>query len=497
VNTARHSLPTAPPPALSLARDAALFIALTAAAALLYTLDFQVWLWGDGPALVEEYLGSPAGEAVWMHPGYFRLADALGVLPLLSDGLVRLQALSVICSALTVGLTYLLARLLRCGRVAAAGAAGLLALAPATWFFATLIEVYPPHMLASAAYGVLILALPWRRVTVCAAIIGAAWPLLYWTHLTAPVLGPAWFVIALGVARLRGCSLDLRLVLVVGGALLAGFLLALGLSPADVPLSGGSNPDEISGFLQSHRKGAWSPLLLGEFLVALGVLLPLSIAGGILAVRRHPLLGSGLVCLTALSLGFSLWYGHTERGGYFASSLPIHAALAGLALWRLGRAAPWVLLVALPIQAAVGWQETRSGHSALYSEDFELRVRAIEESVGSEAVLVVVDFAMQPVKTRLPGIEEINLAPILARKHVDGVEPPVLADEMAAGFGAVFAGSESPVGFDLSYRKYADKVPELVPYLDAIEAALMRDFEFDVHDFDDRSIWVAQRRRDG
>src|SRR6185436_16334727 len=86
--------------------------------------------------------------------------------------------------------------------VGALVALALLVLAPSLWFFGTTVEIHALHFGCVALVAAVTLLAPWRRPALALALTALAFPLLYWSHQAAFMLGPGW-VLLVQYARSR------------------------------------------------------------------------------------------------------------------------------------------------------------------------------------------------------------------------------------------------------------------------------------------------------
>src|SRR5438477_11427788 len=167
-------------------------VAVTTAAGILYFLtaarDIVV---GDSPELITAAV--TLGVA---HPPGYPLFTMLGHLfSLLPFGSIpfRVNLLSVICDALTIGVVYFSAFRLTRSQLAAAVAALLLAVDPIFWEWSLAAEVFPLNNLLAAV--LILLLVSWHQHPERSAFLIAAFfvaGLALTNHQTIVLLGPAF-----------------------------------------------------------------------------------------------------------------------------------------------------------------------------------------------------------------------------------------------------------------------------------------------------------------
>ena len=190
--------------------ELALVVLLGLGAALLYTLFFQRWLFGDGPQLVDTFLFK---GGYWMHILYLPAAYLLrdGLQP--EDPIDSLRWLSIFGGALGVSGVFVLARSFGLTRARALFSALLAATTPAIWFFSTTIELHALHFATVTACACLVSRVSWSRPRLAGLLTLASVPLLFWTHKSALLLAPGWLFLALHVReRSTGRAPDARIV---------------------------------------------------------------------------------------------------------------------------------------------------------------------------------------------------------------------------------------------------------------------------------------------
>ncbi|TAJ14203.1 MAG: hypothetical protein EPO68_12820 [Planctomycetota bacterium] len=303
--------------------DVVAALALGACAFALYALSFQHAYWSDGRLLMAWV---DAGVQRHYHVGYLPLAHLFArVLEPLSGGDVErpLLWLSASCTALAVAWTYLAARELGVGALAAGLCAGALATAPGTWFYATCVELHAPHLaVAAAATWWCARALQRERE---GALVPALWFLaLFATHIGGALWLPALCAVALRREGRFGWPRDAWLALVAGLA----FLAAWYAWTRELPSGRLFAAQAVMGAVEAWRPAA----LWTEWLEPACLLATLGLAGFV-------------ACATPRWRAFALWlvvpylaivpgFAYEERGAYFAGTWPALACGVGLALDR-------------------------------------------------------------------------------------------------------------------------------------------------------------------
>jgi hypothetical protein len=315
-NSSRHSTRGA---------DAVAALALGACAFALYALSFQHAYWSDGRLLMAWV---DAGIQRHYHVGYLPLAHLFArVLESLSDGDVErpLLWLSAACTALAVAWTYLAARALGVGMLAAGLCAGALATAPGTWFYATCVELHAPHLAVAAA------ATCWcahaARREHGGALVPALWFLaLFATHVGSALWLPALCVLALRRDGRLGWPRDAWIAIAAG----LGFLWAWYAWTRELPSGRLFAAQAVVGAVRAWRPAA----LWTEWLEPACLLATLGVAGLVLCAPRGSSWRALASCLVIAYVVVVPGFAYEERGAYFAGVWPVLACGVGLALDR-------------------------------------------------------------------------------------------------------------------------------------------------------------------
>lgn len=468
----------------AVARDALLAAMLGAAAFVLYAATLQDRLYGDGWSQLSIFVHDESPfRARNPHVFYTHLLEAAAPLRGLGTPDLVPRLLSAAAGAIAVAATFVLARGLGARRAPALVACGLLALAPATWFFATTIEVHAAHSCAVALCACVALFAPWRRFALALALVALTFPLAFLTHASGVLLGPGW-VALVGVAAARqGVRLPARrLLFVVGPVLLAALVVALAWSSRFRTGSWSPWPREEVRMLGFWARGpSWSALR-SDWIEPLGLLLAAAVAGAI-AGRRDRARLAALAVLVVPSTVFFVAWGMAERGGYHLSTAPFVAVLAALAPWPSGALARALVVVpALAFQATLSRTAIRAWDDGTWGAVQTERAARVEAALGSEGVLFSFVPGDQAVYARLPGVMEHKLDGVVQQAADAGMPPATFCDNVLAVATAVVA-SGVPVAFDRSYARYADDA-RLGPYLTALDEGLAARFALEHHPHD-------------
>lgn len=475
--------------------DLLVAILLGAVFLLLYVTTNQQWFFGDGPQLVSTFAAARPGEAQWMHFLYFRWADLARLVQGSEDVAGALLTVSNAFGAAAVATTYVAARAFGARRLPAAAAAGLLGLSPSFWFFATTVEVYPPHVFFVACCAASAGWLRGRGGIAPAIVVAAFLPFLHGTHLSSPLLFPGWVCLLALPIRREGEGQRERRRRIAAAVAIPGLVLAATLlvSTRGFSFGGATASKGLTTFLGTHRAEA-SPLeLVRAWLLGLGMLGPLAMLG-----LLHTSLGRStrlaLVVGVFPSLAFVGWFGLTENGGYFLSTAPLLAVL-GACVSAIGRRRA-LLVGALALQACLGWQAVappaRTGDAL---GEAALRAEVVEGSLGRSGVLIAIQLDMRPIQARLPHVEEINIAPILGNHAKRGASPDAFLTAVLPGIREIVEASEQPVALDLGYRRYLHLAPELTPYVESFEASIRESFTVTELGRRDWPVWMLAPRR--
>jgi len=388
-------------------RDAWIAAALALALGVLYALTFQRRFYNDGPPLTEMHvLGT---RTFHTHVLYLPLCDLVTRVMGSADPLRALRLLSVVPAALGCGFAFLVLRTFGAQVFGALVAVLLLALSPALWFFATTIEVHALLFGTVTLVALVTLLAPWeRRPRLALALVALLFPLLYWAHESAFVLGLGWVLLVQYARARHGTAFTWRGLLLGVGPLLL-FTLLLGFAAANVARSG-----SLAGAVHSVRMQLAVPgyqpapdrsVLLREWLMPLGVLVPLALLGA-RELRRAAWRAPAIAALVLFPLAFFAWWTVLERGGYFLGSDAFLLVPVGLFLGRWSRVKGILALVLLAGQATYA-----RGKIDAFDRGWDPgeRVAQVRDALGGSGLLLsTVGFA-PTVHIDLPAVEEFSL----------------------------------------------------------------------------------------
>jgi hypothetical protein len=450
--------------------DVLLALAVAAALCALYLATFQVRTYGDAPLLVQAYARYLGGEGQWGHVLYLPAARALQGLVSPPSFVDDLRLLSPLGVALAAGCALLLARVWGASRPAACAGALLFALAPGPWFFATTVEVHALHAACAGACALLAVLVPWRRGLWAALIVAASVPLLFLSHQSGVLLGPG-FVLLSGWARERSGARPFtraELWLVVAPLYLAAFLGAVAYAAGSLENSvggflGGTNATIVTferGFALHGAREGW--------LVPLGLITPLVLWAVVARRLRGPKLAV-LLLLVVPSFAFFVLWGVPERGGYALPSA-LFLAAAGAAAFDVPTRARWALpVLAVAIQAVLGWTTTRSFDEPHWRERNALRSAGVSEALPDGGTLISINVHNQFIEFQLGNVHEISLYDVFAVAVRDDIGPERFMERSEPILTPVL-GSARGVALDLEGRNFiAQKAPHLLPYAQALE----------------------------
>ncbi len=479
--------------------DALVALGLGATLGLLFGSLSQARMYGDGPGLAT-MLAQGTGQAYY-NIGYLPACRALAPWLSGSDPLTVPLALSAWAAALGCAAAFLLARSLGAARPAALLGTLLVAGSPLLVFFATTVEVHALQFAAVACCAAATAAAPWRRRGLALGLVALCFPFMYWTHITAVLLGPAWVLLVGIAAQRRGRAFSATgLVFGVGPLLLA--VLVAAMAVGNRVSAGTWNPFEVSRFVNQIEENLRPPKA-ASFLSE-GVLQPLYLAlpfalWGLLAVVRGrsartldaPAAGAGAadapsrlplaefafaLLLIAPSFGFYWWGGVSVRGAEFVAARAVLGWLAARGIDTGLRAKPAAaVLVCLAAIGAQGYRALAERSDYDIGFDPAQRARVVEAALKGGGLLVSATDLAPDVSIYVPNVREISLWDQLAVAYFAG-HPPASVAPAARELDAFVAAG--PVVFDVSYRLPTDRViaERRRPYFEAIEAALRARF---------------------
>jgi len=276
------------------------------------------------------------------------------------------QALMAFGGAVTAAAGHRFARAVRLDTVAARWTAGLIAAAPATTYYATIVELQAMAMATTAlamwAFVALGEAVGRRAAPAAAGAVGvgalSAVGAAFHTSLHLLPLVFPWLALAGLWARPTWSTLWRRwtpVLLLIAGAHVALYALLLWVgTTADV--TGGTRHLLASGLVEQMNSASLGQRLVGELLIPF---LPCNLVVLTAIARRPSLAGlallvgvAGAFAATVLALRTVL---NDEYGAYLFCFVPCFAALAVRASSR--RLWPALLLVALAAGAWLRWQQ--------------------------------------------------------------------------------------------------------------------------------------------
>jgi hypothetical protein len=356
------------------------------------------------------------------YPLYLLLGRAWSWIPIGDIGF-RMNLFSAVCGALGVWLAYRIMRRIGVGRLAAAGAAGLMAAAPYYWSLSLVAEVYTLHVVLMA--GLILLLLRWAEDPTSRRLaVAAGWTGLSLSHHLATALlvpGIVFFVLSRGgksvmrpkvlavtvVATLAGLSIYMYLPFLYAGDPAFNYAglydAALHFQPVDLQSLSGmwwlvSGQTFASRMFAYSGASFWREVL--EFGIHLGrAFLYIGILPGLIGVRvlarRDRRLAGMLVLMFAASALFFIDYAVIDKETMFLPTYLVWAVFGGLGYQALadrfadrgpiwaGRLVPAAVLGAVLIATGVtGPQVDLSGDRTV-----RLRAAAALETVGPDAVI--------------------------------------------------------------------------------------------------------------
>jgi len=482
-------------------RDLVLAAALAVAAALLYASTFQTRTFGDGHRLVSLHV--LGGEERYLHALFAPLCDFLQGALGLADPFLAPRLVSILGAAVGLGAGHLVLRGLGAPRFGALVAVLLLALSPALWFFATTVHTQGLLFGIAASLAALTLFAPWRRPALALALVAAAFPLLFLAHQSSVTLGPGW-VLLVQVARARQGTRTSwpQLLLVVGPVLLGA--LGAGVVASHWIRSGSlaSFTDEMRGLLliesvQDEGFLPSVPVWREEWLLPLGLLLPLALAGfGRLA--SVPGLRLAVAFLVGVPTAFFLWWGVFENGGYFlGSDLFLSVPVAFL----FAHASRRKIAVALVLLAAQGTFARLRIDAWDCGWDPSQRTAQVRAAIGDSGLLLTTAGLAPDIRCTLPGVEEVWLKPFVryACQRAHALLPPDEVLEPLKPYLDRLLERDAHVCVELAYPavtvKDSPSTVALAPHLRAIEGYLRE--RYVVRDLPHPSwpLMVLERRR--
>jgi hypothetical protein len=348
-------------------------------------------------------------RALHTHVLYLPVCDLVAGLVGRADPLLALRLVSIVPAALGSGFSFLLARAFGAPVFGALVAALLLAFSPALWFFGTTIEVHALLFGTVTFVALLTLLAPWRRPALALALVAAGFPLLFWAHESTFVLGPGWVLLVQYARSRQGAPFSWRALLLGVGPLL---LFALCISVGSASLARfGSVSGVLRVVLTQLDVPGYQPamhdrsVLLHEWLLPLGVLVPLAL-GGARLLRRETWRAPALAALVLLPLAFFVWWSVLERGGYFLGSDAFLLVPVGLLLGGWSRTMGLLALCLLAGQATYARSRIDGFDQGWVPAE---RVAQVRAALGDSGLLLASVGFTPDIRIDLPAVEEFSL----------------------------------------------------------------------------------------
>jgi len=400
---------------------------------------------------------------------YIPAAHALALVWPFGGPLGPLYALSVLPTASAVGVIYLCARSFARRRDHCALAALMFAVTPAVWFFATVIEVHSLHLLVVSVCALVILEAPWHRPALVIALTASMVSLTSLSHLTAPILGPGWVMLAQLARSRRAPPFSLPALAGLGciylGALIVGLLITNVLRDKGMVFDAAFLAYSVNLWRKAFGLGVVWKMLISPY-AFLVVVVPLAFWHARLARLETLAIASFLLP----ALAFFLWWGVPERGGYLLGPSIVAAISAALLVERgltLRSRRFWIGLV-LALQFAAGAVTLRSFDAGGFQLDE--RIERIERFLGGPGVVISANNNAPNAAIWLPEVREYNLRWSLAStkpgKPWLDMALPVIESLIGAG----------PAILDTSYRRREDAQGPNFERLKALEKKLEQNY---------------------
>jgi hypothetical protein len=448
---------------------------LTALAFALYALTANQHWNVDGIGLFQVHC--TGAETQYRHVLYLLTAKLVAAVLPGASGELQMRAVSAVPGALCVGASFLLARALGARRSSAVFAALALAVSPALWLAATWIEVHALHAGVVALVVLGVLAAAKRGLGAALAVASVGLLLVFGTHQSGTILAPGLVLWVAAAMRRAGRRISVRTTLfVVGPVLLA--VLVLGMCATQYYRVGEFSlaTEEKAAFFDKWGAVASVPrVLIGEWLLPAGLLLPLGLVG--VCVRRD-FARASLLGFVLPSFAFFVWFGIDEHGGYALASLTLLAVLAAFALEPLPARARIVAGVALVlVQGAYGaWSVADWGRTNRIDE----RIAQVRLALPEGGTL----FAIRRFRNDAPlmqffadDVEELRLQVLLLVSWRQGYSDAQIAAAVVEQLDQALANG--PVAIDLSFTFPAMREAEqaALDYQAAIVAGIYATYE--------------------
>jgi hypothetical protein len=285
----------------------------------------------------------------------------------------------------------------------------LLALSPALWFFGTTIEVHALFFGAVTFAALVTLLVPWRHPGLALALVALLFPVLYWAHESAFLLGPGWVLLVQYARARRGTRYSWPALLLQVGPVL---LLALGLG---IALASLARDGSVAAVVESTRVQLEVPgyqaalhgrsVLWNEWFLPLGLFVPLALSGSPL-LRQEAWRLPSFAALLLVPLVFFSWWGVLEQGGYSLGSAGF--LLVPVALLIGGWSRPRGVLALFLLAGQAAWARVRI-------ESFDQgwvpaeRVTQVRSALGDSGLLLSSVGLAPDIRIDLPGVEEFSL----------------------------------------------------------------------------------------
>jgi hypothetical protein len=457
---------------------AALAVALAVGA--LYLLQLQPRLYGDGPGLVSMVA---LGGSTY-HVAFLPLARAFASTLAGGDAVLAGQLACALPMAAAAGLLVPTFQRLGVSLRAASLGALVWATTPGALFFATTVEVHAPHAAAFALTLFAVTHAPWSRPVLATLLVVPALAALYWTHVSAPLLGLGLVLLV----KVSAPRLSWPAVLFgVGPAWLLAFVLAMSLAAAWRGL--GFSPFAVDKELSILSDYARTDDVVGVFwhnLVPYLVAAILGVGGLVSGIPARARLA--WVALVVPSWIFFTVWGVREFGGYFLPTTTLLAwAVASLRVLSVDRVRTFVVGAAVvSLQLVLGRLEIeRWGEGWDYTD----RAAIAHQALPDGGTLVVPWVDAPSVELWHDDVVEFPIMQQISRGMLGGL-PPESMSVAAQGLAQLLA--EGPVAVDLSYRTRAEfhAVGGRLPFFEALEAALDDQYRVERHE---RGVFAVVR----
>ncbi|MEO0652156.1 MAG: hypothetical protein AAFZ65_15895, partial [Planctomycetota bacterium] len=442
-----HAAPATPASARTTLGDLWIGLLVAAGAFALFSVLEQPRLYGDGPGLATLLAeGRLDGSH---HVGYLPLAEVLRVALAGGDPVRALHLASALPMALATGLLFATVRRLGRDRLESVCAAVAWVTTPGALFFATTGEVHAPHAAALALAMFAATHAPWGRPGLATLIVAPCLACLYWTHVSAPLLGLG---LVLLVRATPGARVSTRTLLFgVGPAWVASLLLAMGV--ASWIRTGSFSVFAVDTELQilGDYAGAAPPFeVLLHNANPYGLLVMAGVWGAGTRLRGWPLL-AWLALVLPSWIFFNGW-GVKEFGGYL---LPTSLALAwSAAAWLRAERAVSQTVGLLVAMAAM---QLFTAHLSLadwnHGWDYADRTAVVAQALPEGGTLVVPWVDAPAASIAQPSVVELPIAHEISLGIHSGLPPESMA-VASRELERLFA--DGAVAVDVSFESRAE-----------------------------------------